>query len=165
MLDIHGQQPAQEASLEVQSSSDFLQGKLSKPCEQCGQPLKSRKHGGGSPQRFCSQECRTAWHSAQRNPACTLESAIVDPPPKKPQTDSPAATPEASEDFDWSNTNSVVLEQQPRTAVYWNPVGQLVIRQYDWPDEDSCIVISKTSLDEFLDKLTEICGIPSFRAP
>ena len=104
MLDIHGRQPAQEASLEVQSSSDFLQGKLSKPCEQCGQPLKSRKHGGGSPQRFCSQECRTAWHSAQRNPACTLESAIVDPPPKKPQTDSPAATPEASEDFDWSNT-------------------------------------------------------------
>ena len=57
------------------------QDKSPKCCEQCGNSFKSKKHGGGSPQRFCSRECRMAWHSAQRKPACTPETAIAGPEP------------------------------------------------------------------------------------
>jgi hypothetical protein len=131
------------------------------PCEQCGKPFERRKHGGGSPQRFCSQDCRSAFHSdaqrGERSPACTLEAAVIDPAPEK----SPEDAPEGNSEFDWNDTESVVLHEQPRTAVYWNTDGQLIIRQYNWPDDDSVILIASNSIDEFIDKLTDLCGVPS----
>jgi hypothetical protein len=68
-------------------------------------------------------------------------------------------------DFDWTDTESVILREQPETACYFNPHGDLVIRQRGGPDEDSVIIISKTCVDAFLDKLTDACGIPSVGRP
>jgi hypothetical protein len=59
----------------------------------------------------------------------------------------------------------VILPEQPATACYFNPKGDLVIRQRNWPDGDSLILISANMVDQFLDKLTDACGIPSFGGP
>jgi hypothetical protein len=50
------------------------------------------------------------------------------------------------------------------TAIYFNTRGELVIRQEaDWnEDTDTVLVIAKNNIEEFLDKLTDICGVPSF---
>jgi hypothetical protein len=68
-------------------------------------------------------------------------------------------------DFDWSDQESVVLTEQPETAVYWNPRGELVIRQRRWPDDDPCIFISPHNVAAFIDRLTDLCGIPTAGGP
>jgi hypothetical protein len=73
----------------------------------------------------------------------------------------PAASPESPEVFDWNDVDGFVLAEQAETAVYWNPKGDLVIRQRHWHDDDSLIFISKTNVDEFVDKLCDVVGIPS----
>lgn len=81
----------------------------------------------------------------------------------------PASEPPANADgiddreFDWAdNADAIVLPEQSATAIYFNDDGGLVIRQQRWPDDDSYIVITKPNISEFLDKLTDVCGIPSF---
>jgi hypothetical protein len=37
----------------------------------------------------------------------------------------------------------------------------LVIRQRCWPDDDALIFIAADSVDRFIDKLTDVMGIPS----
>ena len=70
------------------------------------------------------------------------------------------ATPETDPDFDWDDPEAVVLREQPETAVYWNPKGELVIRQRrDYPDEDQFIYIAAANVDSFIDKLTDIAGL------
>lgn len=156
-----------------------------KPCEQCSQQFEPRKGSGGKPQRFCSTDCRQSFHSeerrnennreaapylkpqrGQRAPTCTLPAVIPKPPLAKEET----RPQEAEKDleafkrgFDWSEDDAVVLKHQPAVAVYWNNAGGLTIRQErDWnEEEDSIIAITKENLDQFLDKLTDICGIPS----
>lgn len=52
-------------------------------------------------------------------------------------------------DFDWSDKNpDVVIPEQPRSAVYWNDRGQLVIRQERSPLEpdDSFVFFNPESL-------------------
>jgi hypothetical protein len=67
-----------EIASSVPNNSELLEFSLpSKPCEQCGKSFDRRKHGGGSPQRFCSQDCRIGWHAAQRKRACTLEPTVA----------------------------------------------------------------------------------------
>jgi hypothetical protein len=82
--------------------------------------------------------------------------AVIDPPAPKPSADAPEA-----KDFDWNDTESVVLHEQPATACYFNEDGGLVIRQRRWPDDDSWVVIAADQIDTFVDKLTDIIGIPS----
>lgn len=145
------------------SSDDKLQSALL--CEQCREPFKPRK--GGKPQRFCSEPCRMAFHAEVREAGkavteanratCTLQTVNPHLPEPKP---TPAPT---GEDFDWLNDNSVVLREQPETAVYFNADRALVIRQRAaWNQEDDPFVfISPANIGEFLDKLTDICGVPS----
>ena len=100
-----------------------------KTCEQCGNEFSPRNGNGGSPQRFCSQECRGSFHKAQRSqraPACSALPAVIDPPVPEPSTEAPAA----NSDFDWNDTENVILQAQPETACYFNPYGSLVIRQH-----------------------------------
>ena len=68
-------------------------------------------------------------------------------------------------DFDWSDPESLVLSEQPETAIYWNPRGELVIRQRRWPDDDSILFISASNVGQFVDRLTDIVGIPSMGGP
>lgn len=74
--------------------------------------------------------------------------------------DHPAGEPQ-DEEFDWSDSESVIIPEQPETAAYFNKRGELVIRQRKWPDDDPCIFISPTQIAKFLDKLTDVCGVPS----
>jgi hypothetical protein len=133
----------------------------SKLCEQCGKLFEPRSQSGGKPQRFCSTDCRLAFHSeaqrSQRSPTCSTLPAVIDPQAPKPSADAPGA----NSDFDWSDRESVVLHEQPATSCYFNEEGGLVIRQKRWPDDDTWVVIAADQIDTFIDKLTDIIGIPS----
>jgi hypothetical protein len=87
--------------------------------------------------------------------------AVIDPPAPKPSADAP----EANSDFDWNDTESVVLHEQPATACYFNEDGDLVIRQRCWPGDDVLVVIAPDQIDTFIDKLADIIGIPSAGKP
>jgi hypothetical protein len=133
-------------------------------CHQCGEPFEPRSKSGGKPQRFCSPECRAAFHTqpqrSQRSPTCSAPSlpAVVDQPKPK---DEPAAPAKDSEDFDWSDDSVVVIREQPETAIYFNPAGGLVIRQRNSWDEDVYVYINAPLIDTFIDKLCDVVGIPS----
>jgi hypothetical protein len=59
-----------------------------------------------------------------------------------------------TKEFDWRNDDSIILCEQPETAVYFNRQNSLVIRQRRWPDEDAFIYITEPHIDAFLDKIT-----------
>jgi len=134
-------------------------------CEHCSKPFEPRSGSGGKPQRFCSPECRAASHTkpqrAQRSPTCSNAGQL--PAVRPPKTEDASAG--TVEDFDWSDTESVILPEQPATAVYFNPRGELIIRQKRWPDDDSFIYIAPDFVSEFIDKLCDIIGIPSVGGP
>ena len=92
-----------------------------------------------------------------RQRAAVCRSLSITRPPSNQR-----ARPKPESDFDWGDVDGVVLAEQAETAVYWNPKGDLVIRQRNWHDDDSLIFISKNSVDEFVDKLCDVVGIPSF---
>lgn len=49
-------------------------------------------------------------------------------------------------EFDWRrDADDVVIREQLAIAVYENPAGDLVIRQADWPDDDSIIIVAKSN--------------------
>lgn len=70
-------------------------------------------------------------------------------------------------EFDWSSSPNVVIKEQPATALYFNPDGALVIRQKaDWDrEEDTFVFIAPNNIEEFIDQLTEMVGIPSVGKP
>lgn len=141
-------------------------------CEHCRTPFEPRSGKGGKPQRFCSQECRRAFHSEsepQRGP--TPPTPIAENSPAVPEQPEPIAAPAAtakdSEDFDWvsENNEDVVLREQQAIAIYRNTYGGLVIRQHEggFPgDHDTIIVINRENIGAFVDRLTEVAGVPSF---
>ncbi|MHC2247835.1 hypothetical protein [Bradyrhizobium elkanii] len=45
-------------------------------------------------------------------------------------------------EFDWDTADTVVPEQ-PKTAIYTNDDGQVVVRQHCWPDDDDVVLISQ----------------------
>src|SRR5262249_15395681 len=146
------------------AESDTIAANLTTHCEQCGKPFEPRSGSGGKPQRFCSPECRAAFHTkpqcAQRSPTCSNVAqlpAVIQPAEK----DAPA---DSSDDFDWSGED-VIIHEQPATAVYWNAAGSLTIRQQCWPDENSINIISHQCRNDVLDRLTDRCGIPSVGGP
>jgi hypothetical protein len=66
--------------------------------------------------------------------------------------------PEAeSVDFTWDHDGFVVLKDQPATAIYFNPAGDLVIRQKcAWDqNEDSIIVIAAQNITPFLNGMRD----------
>ena len=72
----------------------------------------------------------------------------------------PKVAEDAPKEFGWSTTESVALAEQRQTAVYWNTDGDLVIRQRRRPDYDA-LIIAADFVDRFIDKLTDVMGIPS----
>jgi hypothetical protein len=50
-------------------------------------------------------------------------------------------------DFSWKdavNNCEVVIPQTPETAVYTNEAGGIVIRQHDWPEDDTWVYFDKS---------------------
>jgi hypothetical protein len=163
MLDITGRPSA--ASAELIGHADLLGHKPK--CDQCGEPFEPRSGKGGKPQRFCSQECRRAFHTepqrAPTPPAPVAENSPAVPEPPEPKA-APAASAEDSEDFDWSDDEDIVLREQQSIAIYRNKFHGIVIRQARrWNEEDdTVIVINRENIDAFLDRLTNIAGVASF---
>jgi len=142
----------------VPNNSELSEFSLpSRRCERCGKPFHRRKHGGGSPQRFCNRDCRMAWHSAQRKPACTLEPTVAATLPKQLSQN---ARENTSEDSNWDDRKSVVLSERLETAIYRNGRGGLIIRQRSWPGSDCWVVISNTSVNDFIGKVVELAADP-----
>jgi hypothetical protein len=150
--------------LDTQSDNTSPESAEIVPCEHCGNSFT--RHVGGKPQRFCSAKCRQAFHTnkreadkaaletiKQRGTLLTLHSNSADPKTSLEPT---------GEDFDWLNDDSVVLHEQPETAVYFNSKGALVIRQRaGWnQDNDPYVLICPQNIGDFIDKLTELAGIP-----
>jgi hypothetical protein len=116
-------------------------------CEQCGRPFTRRTASGGKPQRFCSTECRTVFHSKnrqrdQRSPTCSA-------------TPEPSATPVA----DCGNDGDAIIPKQPATYVYCNPHDQIVIRQGNWPDDDHYVFFSPETIPTLIARLKELAGL------
>ena len=139
-----------------------LENQNSKTCEQCKNEFLPRQGRGGKPQRFCSTDCRLAFHSggqhSQRSPTCSAlvpVGVIIDHPRAE---NAPEAT---AEDFDWGDAESLIVPEQNATACYFNKAGELVIRQKRWPGDDSVIFVAPGCIADFIDKLTDICGVPS----
>ena len=62
-----------------------------------------------------------------------------------------------NERFDWSSDNIVVPEQKP-IAVYWNPLGALVIRQQagEYEREDPFVVIQPSHIPALLSRIEKL---------
>ena len=150
--------------------------------ESCGAAFTPRKTGG-KPQRFCSPECRQAFHDAnvdqrgsnvgnadqrgtnveanvgQRGERSTMQT----PPAAVEQRPSQSATSDHGNDDDDPFDGSVVLPEQAAIAIYRNPRDELVIRQRRWPDDDVCIFISPGNEQRFLDALCDALEIGGSR--
>jgi hypothetical protein len=113
-------------------------------CEHCGDSFAPRQGSSGDkPQRFCSAECKTAFHNAERDTAANVSEKapnVSSPPPVKPGITSgigdpyspgPPIAQAGSDHFDWLDGPEVIIRTQPETAVYRNPYRQVVIRQRD----------------------------------
>jgi hypothetical protein len=57
------------------------------------------------------------------------------------------------DDFDWCTDDSIILKEQPATAVYFNKGGNLVIRQKgDWNDDgDKFLFVTPENFNLFAD--------------
>lgn len=133
-------------------------------CQQCDKPFIPRH--GGKPQLFCSETCRMAFHSEAREAdkttlASLRERGTLPIPPAATMTHELPPVATGDDAFDWADDESVVLREQPMTAAYFNRNGELVIRQARWPDDDVFIYIAQNNLADFLDKITDIGGVPS----
>jgi hypothetical protein len=133
-------------------------------CEHCGDNFQPRKRNGGKAQRFCSAECRSAFHNAER--ANVSDTPNVSPAVANVSVNVSSAGAQSQKDddeFNWGSDSSVALRGQRATAVYFNRFDELVIRQEAGPNdcEDSFVYISSVNIQEFLDRLTDACGVPS----
>ena len=121
-------------------------------CNQCGKPFDPKMHGGGSPRRFCTYDCRMVWHAAQRKPACTLV-------PKNSVSrsgQSPGNAPvNVSRDFDRTVQKSRTLSEKLKTTMFRNGHG-LLIRQSCNRQDDRWIVVSNASIDTFIETLVAL---------
>ena len=121
-------------------------------CDQCEKPFGPKKHGGGSPQRFCSRHCRMAWHAAQRKPACTLVPKIsVSLSGQSPGN----ASVNVPRDFDWTVQKSRTLLEQLETTICRNGHG-LLIRQSCNQQDDRWILVSNASIGTFVETVNAL---------
>ena len=146
----HGSSNRIEARQQVDSSVP-LSGQARR-CDQCEKPFGPKKHGGGSPQRFCGRHCRMAWHAAQRKPACTLVPKISVSLSGQSPGNAPVNVPR---DFDWREQKSRTLSEQLETTIFRNGHG-LLIRQSCNQQDDRWIVVSNASIDTFIETLVAL---------
>ena len=123
-----------------------------RPCDQCGKLFKPRNGTGGSPQRFCSTDCRLSFHAegqrGQRRPACSAPGT----PPAVLQPTSESEACEARKGF-------VPIGQQDFIAVAWDRQGNLLLRQSRLYEGDHELRVSRNYFPQFvraLDVLREV---------
>lgn len=92
--------------------------------------------------------------AAERGPTCDAQNVLA-------FTGQPAAEDPPSDDFDWSS-EAVITPEQLAVAAYFNPAGDLVIRQERawYQEDDSVVIVHRGNVASFIDKLTDVLGIP-----
>ena len=150
------EEPADGSSKRIEApqqvdSSVSLSGQARR-CDQCGKPFGPKMHGGGSPRRFCTSDCRMAWHAAQRKPECTLV-------PKNSVSRSGQSSGNApvniSRDFDRTVQKSRTLSEKLKTTMFRNGHG-LLIRQSCNQQDDRWILVSNASIDTFIEMVVAL---------
>jgi hypothetical protein len=154
-------------------------GKLN--CGNCGQAFEPRNRKRGSPQKFCSSECRVQAFRVGKDPNTQSVSSQTQSVSQSVSYDSPNVadagelvtkfphhfgTPTPPEDeFDWADDPDIVLRRQCATAVYFNKFDELVIRQQGFEGDswgntmDSCVYINQAFFKEFVNRLCAACGV------
>jgi len=59
----------------------------------------------------------------------------------------------------------VLCPQQSKITIEFDEHGNAILRQSEWPDDDDVILIQRDNIPDFIDKLTDALGIPSFGRP
>jgi len=64
-------------------------------------------------------------------------------------------------DFDWHDSDSIVIRLQPGVAVYLNPHDEVVIRQEDQYDvsDDHFVYIARDNVLKVVERMLEVAGI------
>jgi hypothetical protein len=150
------EEPADGSSSRIEApqqvdSSVSLSGQARR-CDQCGKPIGPKKHGGGSPRRFCTYDCRMAWHAAQRKPACTLAPKSSVSRSRPSPGNAPVNVPGG---FARTKQKSRTLSENLKTTMFRNGLG-LVIRQSCNQQDDRWIMVSHSSIDTFIETLAEL---------
>jgi hypothetical protein len=74
--------------------------------------------------------------------------------------DTPVIAPTLTAD---DGGETIMVREQAQVTAYFNTDGNLVLRQANWPDEDSYVVIARENILSFIDRLTDAVGVPSLR--
>ncbi len=63
-------------------------------------------------------------------------------------------------DFDWTAGDAnVVVREQPLTAIYTNPFGQVIIRQQIWPQDDVWVIVGPEHVAAVVKAMLAAAGI------
>jgi hypothetical protein len=130
-------------------------------CEFCGEAFE-RRAGGGSRQRFCSTRCRQDHHNGKTpdDSGSSTSPTPVPPPHAPPPADDWSDTKEHG--FCWTDDDTVIRKQSA-IAVYINPYNEVIIRQHDWPDDDSFILVKPEYLPLLIRRLQQIMEMANDR--
>jgi hypothetical protein len=55
----------------------------------------------------------------------------------------------------------ILCPRQSEIVAGFNESGDLIITQSNWPDDDSTIVVRAENISDFIDRMTDVLGIPS----
>jgi hypothetical protein len=55
----------------------------------------------------------------------------------------------------------ILCARQTEVTAGFNAAGDLILTQINWPDDDSIIIVRAENIADFIDKLTDVLGIPS----
>jgi hypothetical protein len=59
----------------------------------------------------------------------------------------------------------VLCPAQSKITIEFDEHGNALLRQSEWPDDDDVIMIQRDNIPDFIDRLTDALGIPSFGRP
>jgi hypothetical protein len=128
-----------------------------KAAYRAGEPLRAISEQFGIGKNVISRKAkREGWQRSGTDPGQDTGKTQ-----EKPGTSD--VVPRASDDnkdFDWYADDLVVLQEQPRTALYFNPNGALVIRQVNEYFDDPFVFIAPEYFESFMEKLSDLFGIP-----
>lgn len=127
----------------IESESKRSSSPTQRACDHCGELFTAR--AAGRTQKFCSPVCRRKHHDAKPARA------------KRAQT---CKAPEILSDV--RTAHGTLLSDQPRVSFEFDADGGLYLTQHEDLRDDVTIYISADLLMTFLDRLTEVCGIPRF---
>lgn len=158
----------QHADLATKQTPE-TQAETTADCEQCGTEFKPRHTSGGSPQRYCSADCRKASHKSSQRSQRPTTNAPASPASPASSPASPASHETRLNDNETLATaadttppkGELLLAAQSQITAERDEHGNLILRQPNWPDDDSVIVIHADYADQFIDRLTDIMGIAS----